>query len=129
MKDQSFEISGVFHEQVADKLPIIELEDWLNLHFTLSSYGPGVQHLFLLFMAVPEAESNLHNDLMYDEQEALLQISLRLPYEQVLNSSSDTARRMMLEALVEALESLTPQAGMEAFDWERLAADVREAMG
>lgn len=30
MEEQAFEISGVFDEKAADKLPIAALEDWLN---------------------------------------------------------------------------------------------------
>lgn len=128
MEDQSFEISGVFHEQVADKLPIVELEDWLNLHFALSSYGSGVQHLFLLFMAVPQEESKLHNDIRYDSETALLQISLRLPYEPLLDSTPAKARLLMLESFLAALESMVPELEIEGFDWEELLGDLRGAL-
>lgn len=125
MEEQAFEISGVFDEKVADKLPIAALEDWLNRHFTLIQYGPGVQYIFLLFIVVPESGSEPQPDIMYDEEECLLQLSLRLPYEQVLHSSPDEVRFMMLEAFLAAMGSSVPELEIENFDKEGFVRDVQ----
>lgn len=128
MEEQAFEISGVFDEKVADKLPIAALEDWLNQHFTLIQYGPGVQYIFVLFIVVPESGSDPQPDIMYDEEEYLLQLSLRLPYQEVLNSSPDEVRFMMLEAFLAAMESAVPELEIEGFDKEGFTADVKMAL-
>lgn len=128
MEEQAFEISGVFHEQVADKLPIAELEDWLNRHFSLISYGPGVQYIFLLFTAAPDGEGSPHNDIFYDAEESLLQLSLRLPYEPLYQSTPDEVRFIMLEAFLAALEHLVPDLGVEGFDREGLLGDLKGAL-
>lgn len=125
MEDLAFEISGVFDEKVADKLPIAALENWLNQHFTLIQYGPGVQYIFVLFIVVPESGSESSPDIMYDEEECLLQLSLRLPYEQVLHSTPDEVRFMMLEAFLAAMERSVPELEIERFDKEGLVRDLK----
>ncbi len=125
MEDTAFEISGVFHEKVADHLPIAALEDWLNQHFTLIQYGPGVQYIFVLFIVVPESGSDPQPDIMYDEEDCLLQLSLRLPYEQVLHSSSDEVRFLMLEAILQTMDSSAPELEIEGFDKEGFVGDLK----
>lgn len=128
MEEQAFEISGVFDEKVADKLPIAALEDWLNQHFTLIQYGPGVQYIFVLFIVTPDSGDSADRDIMYDEEECLLQLSLRLRYEQVLHSSPDEVRFMMLEAFLAAMESSDAGLEIEGFDKEGFISDIKMAL-
>lgn len=125
MEEQAFELSGVFDEKVAEKLPIRALEDWLNQHFTLIQYGPGVQYIFVLFIAVPESVSEPSPDIMYDDEECLLQISLRLPYQQILNSTPDEVRFIMLESFLAAMESSDPELEIESFDNKGFITDFK----
>lgn len=128
MEEQAFEISGVFDEKVAEKLPIAALEDWLNRHFTLIQYGPGVQYIFVLFIVTPDSGDSPGMDVMYDEEEYLLQLSLRLPYQQVLNSTADEVRFLMLEAFLAAMESSDPELEIEGFDKEGFISDMKMAL-
>ncbi|HRJ16797.1 MAG TPA: hypothetical protein PLI34_17490 [Saprospiraceae bacterium] len=125
MDDTAFEISGVFDEKVAEKLPIAALEDWLNQHFTLIQYGPGVQYIFVLFIVTPDSGDSLARDIMYDEEECLLQLSLRLPYQQVLNSAPDEVRFFMLESFLAAMESSDSELEIEGFDKEGFISDIK----
>lgn len=60
--------------------------------------------------------------------ESLLQLSLRLPYEPVRQSSQDEVRFIMLEAFLATLEHLVPDLGIENFDREGFLADLRGAL-
>ena len=128
MEEQAFEISGVFDEKVAEKLPIAALEDWLNRHFTLIQYGPGVQYIFVLYIVTPDSGDSPGMDVMYDEEECLLQLSLRLPYQQVLNSTADEVRFLMLESFLAAMESSDPELDIEGFDKEGFISDMKMAL-
>ncbi|HRF42435.1 MAG TPA: hypothetical protein PK198_26780, partial [Saprospiraceae bacterium] len=58
-------------------------------------------------------------------EECLLQLSLRLPYQQVLNSAPDEVRFFMLESFLAAMESSDSELEIEGFDKEGFVSDVK----
>jgi len=118
MKKIGFEITSVTDKVVGLKLPIVALEDLLNESITLSNYGIGIGKIFIIFIAVPPANTIHEEHVIYTEEERHLEVAVRLDYKTVLKADSDACMSMMKNSVLDKLNS-SCEVYSEDFDWRK----------
>ncbi len=95
MEIKDFDITSVTTADIRPKIDVVLLEDLLNEMIQLSDYGKGIKQLFFIFLVVPE-ENDIHENLVkFHEEDKVLEVALRLPYESIITAKQEEVRSSM----------------------------------
>ena len=120
-----FIISSASTAQFAEKMDITGIESLLNEQIQLLDYGTSIEQIIFTFIANPkEAPIKRAEQQSYIELAKVLEISLRLPYEQLVALDEVTIKESMANLF---LKSIALYADLEIpdFDWQIFYIDTK----
>ena len=123
-----FVVSGILEASIADKIGIPNtnlLEDALNQHLSLSTYGSGLTGIAFIYIATPPLDEIHEECFTYSRKKKELFIQMRLPYDVVKQASVAETLHLMARSYIEIMHEKLPLKKVSDFDQTRFVQDVQ----
>lgn len=118
-------ISGRLWHEIYPKMDIAPFIFALHEGIDLTKYGEGLKKLYFTFLVMPPDDQVLEPYQHYSAKKQEADISVRIPYEAVVNAAAPELLRLMEEAYLQGIERLKSYTALaRAFDVEGLKRDV-----
>ncbi len=121
----NFIISSTSKPSLTSRLNVEAFEILLNEQLQLSDYGTSINQLIFTFLAVSEEEPIKKSEQQnYIELAKVLEVSLKLPYKQLVRASEAEVRELMAALF---LKSIALYADLEIpdFEWQIFYIDTK----
>jgi len=120
-------ISGRLWYEIYPKMDIAPFIFALHEGIDLGKYGAGLKKFYFTFLVMPPDDKVLAPYQHYSTKKQEADISVRIPYEQVVNATEPALIVLMEQAYLQGIEQLKSYAAlMRSFDVEGLKRDVEK---
>lgn len=120
-------ISGRLWHEIYPKMDIAPFIFALHEGIDLTKYGEGLKKLYFTFLVMPPDDQVLAPYQHYSSKKQEADISVRIPYEAVVNAAAPELLRLMEEAYLQGVERLKSYTALvRDFDVEWLKRDVEK---
>ena len=120
-------ISGRLWHEIYAKMDIAPFIFALHEGIDLTKYGEGLKKLYFTFLVMPPDDQVLAPYQHYSSKKQEADISVRIPYEAVVNAAAPELLRLMEEAYLQGVERLKSYTALvRDFDVEWLKRDVEK---
>lgn len=120
-------ISGRLWHEIYPKMDIVPFIFALHEGIDLTKYGEGLKRLYFTFLVMPPEDQVLAPYQHYFAKKQEADISVRIPYEAVVNAATPELVKLMEEAYLQGIEQLKSYAALvQRFDVEGLKRDVEK---
>lgn len=125
--DRQIYISGRLWHEIYPKMDIAPFIFALHDGIDLTKYGEGLKKLYFTFLVMPPDDQVLAPYQHYFAKKQEADISVRIPYEAVVNAAAPELVRLMEEAYLQGVERLKSYTALvRDFDVEWLKRDVEK---
>lgn len=120
-------ISGRLWHEIYPKMDIAPFIFALHEGIDLTKYGEGLKKLYFTFLVMPPDDQVLAPYQHYSAKKQEADISVRIPYEAVVNAAAPELLRLMEEAYLQGIERLKSYTALvRDFDVDGLKRDVEK---
>lgn len=120
-------ISGRLWHEIYPKMDIAPFVFALHEGIDLTKYGEGLKKLYFTFLVMPPDDKVLAPYQHYSAKKQEADISVRIPYEAVVNAAAPELLRLMEDAYLQGIERLRYYPALvRGFDVEGLKRDVEK---
>ena len=120
-------ISARLWYEIYPKMDIAPFIFALHEGIDLGKYGAGLKKFYFTFLVMPPDDKVLAPYQHYSTKKQEADISVRIPYEQVVNATEPALIVLMEQAYLQGIEQLKSYAAlMRNFDVEGLKRDVEK---
>lgn len=120
-------ISGRLWHEIYPKMDIAPFIFALHEGIDLTKYGEGLKKLYFTFLVMPPEDQVLAPYQHYSAKKQEADISVRMPYEAVVNAALPELVRLMEQAYLQGIERLKAYTALvRGFDVEGLKRDVEK---
>lgn len=104
---------------------ILLIEELLNQHLKLSTYGEGLTGIAFVYIVTPPIDIIHHDEIIYRAKKKELYIEMRLPYEKVAAASEAEVLQMMAQKYLQTFQDTSLWKKLKNFDCEGFSRDVQ----
>ncbi|MFK7904426.1 MAG: hypothetical protein AB8B69_04840 [Chitinophagales bacterium] len=121
----NFIISSVSQPSLTSKLDVVAFEALLNEQLQLSDYGTSIEQLVFTFLATSEdAPIKKNEQQIYIEVAKILEISLKLPYKQLIRVKEAEIKELMAALFLKSI-ALYSDLEIPDFEWQIFYIDTK----
>lgn len=120
-------ISGRLWHEIYPKMDIAPFIFALHEGIDFTKYGEGLKKLYFTFLVMPPEDQVLAPYQHYSVKRQEADISVRIPYEAVVNAAAPELVKLMEEAYLQGIERLKSYTALvRDFDVDGLKRDVEK---
>ena len=117
-------ISGRLWHEIYLKVNLSPFVHALHEGIDLSKYGEGLKKFYFTFLVMLPGNKVLEPYKYYSRKKQEADISVRIPYNQMLNASEDEAIKLMEEAYLKGIDQFKTFSLKNSFDVDGFKKDV-----
>lgn len=124
-----FVISSIADEnkvgKKVDANKLVLIEELLNQHLKLSTYGEGLIGIAFIYIVTPPIDMIHHDEIIYRPKKKELYIEMRLSYEKVATASESEVLQMMAQKYLQTFQDKSLWKKLKDFDCEGFSRDLQ----
>ncbi|WP_353482743.1 hypothetical protein [Haliscomenobacter sp.] len=123
--DRQIYVSGRLWHEIYPKVNLSPFIHALHEGIDLRKYGEGLHKFYFNFLIVLPKSKVLDSYKYYSRKHQEADISVRIPYNQMLNASEEEAIKLMEQAYLRGIDQLKTFSLKNTFDVDGLKKDVQ----